>query len=361
MIAFPQFWLAMFLLSPAPPQNPPEVAPTSPPTPAKKSSQTSSTAPAPKFPLLIPSTSASTSSPPAPRASRPRRVKDEDKEHHDSSSAPTPGASRPRRVKGDDKEHHDSSSPPVRDAWRVRLPRASILTPLPPPASTYPPAPDPESAAPSSPASTPKSSLATSSVSATKPPPTSPTMSATKSAPTSPRMSATKPSPTSPSALTTKSSSAPTPGSVKPVNLIIPVEGGRPSDLHDTFYAARSGGRVHRAIDIMVPRGTPVLAARDGEIVRIGRNRLGGKIIYQLSDDKKLVFYYAHLDHYADDLRVGDYVRQGDVIAYVGNTGNAGPGNYHLHFSILIAGADPKKLWKGNSINPYPLLRRTKK
>jgi murein DD-endopeptidase MepM/ murein hydrolase activator NlpD len=131
--------------------------------------------------------------------------------------------------------------------------------------------------------------------------------------------------------------------------------------LHDTFYAARSGGRVHRAIDIIVPRGTPVLAASDGEIVRIGRNRLGGKIIYQLSDDKKMVFYYAHLDRYAAGLRVGDSVRQGDVIAYVGNTGNAGPGNYHLHFSILIAGADPKKLWKGNSINPYPILRRTKK
>jgi murein DD-endopeptidase MepM/ murein hydrolase activator NlpD len=158
-----------------------------------------------------------------------------------------------------------------------------------------------------------------------------------------------------------KSSSAPAPRSVKSVGLIIPVEGGHPSDLRDTFYAARSGGRVHRAIDIMVPRGTPVLAAADGEIVRIGRNRLGGKIIYQLSDDKKLVFYYAHLDRYAAGLRVGDYVRQGNVIAYVGNTGNAGPGNYHLHFSILVAGANPKKVWKGDSINPYPILRRTKK
>jgi len=157
-----------------------------------------------------------------------------------------------------------------------------------------------------------------------------------------------------------KSSSALTPRGVKLANLIIPVAGGRPNDLHDTFYAARSGGRVHRAIDIMVPHGTPVLAAADGEIVRIGRNRLGGKIVYQLSDDKKLVFYYAHLDHYANGLKVGDYVRQGNVIAYVGNTGNAGPGNYHLHFSILVAGADPKKAWKGNSINPYPILRRTK-
>src|SRR6266542_3810622 len=120
MIAFPQLWLAIYLLAPAPPQNPPEVSPASPPTSAKKSPQTSSPGPAPKFPVMIPSTSASKSSAPAPRASRPRRVKDDDKEHHDSTSTPTRGA------------------------WRVRLPRASILTPLPPPASTSPPAPDPE-------------------------------------------------------------------------------------------------------------------------------------------------------------------------------------------------------------------------
>jgi murein DD-endopeptidase MepM/ murein hydrolase activator NlpD len=144
--------------------------------------------------------------------------------------------------------------------------------------------------------------------------------------------------------------------------MIIPIAGGRLNDLHDSFSAARSGGRVHRAIDIMSPRGTPVVATADGEIIRIGRNRLGGKIIYQLSDDKKMVFYYAHLDHYADGLRVGDYVRQGGVIAYVGNTGNAGPGNYHLHFAVLTVKdpSNPKKLWKGATINPYPLLRRTK-
>src|SRR5262245_64434522 len=143
-------------------------------------------------------------------------------------------------------------------------------------------------------------------------------------------MSAAKSSPTSPSAPTTKSSSAPTSRSVKSAGLIIPVEGGRSSDLHDTFYAARSGGRVHRAIDIMVPRGTPVLAAADGEIVRIGRNRLGGKIIYQLSADEKLVFYYAHLDGYAARLRVRAYARQGNAIGHVGNTGHARPGNYPL-------------------------------
>jgi murein DD-endopeptidase MepM/ murein hydrolase activator NlpD len=132
------------------------------------------------------------------------------------------------------------------------------------------------------------------------------------------------------------------------------------NDLQDTFFAARSGGRVHRAIDIIVPRGTPVLAATDGEIVRIGRNRLGGKIIYQMSDDKKMVYYYAHLDRYAAGLKVGDYAQQGDVIGYVGNTGNAGPGNYHLHFSISVV-TDPKKLWRGKTVNPYTVLRRAGK
>jgi murein DD-endopeptidase MepM/ murein hydrolase activator NlpD len=145
-------------------------------------------------------------------------------------------------------------------------------------------------------------------------------------------------------------------------SLIIPIKGGSQKDLHDSFTAARSGGRIHRAIDIMSPRGTPVLATSDGEIVRIGRNRLGGKIIYQLSGDKKLAFYYAHLDRYASGLQVGDYVRQGDVIGYVGDTGNARPGNYHLHFSILIVKdpTKPKRIWKGAPINPYPLLRQTK-
>jgi murein DD-endopeptidase MepM/ murein hydrolase activator NlpD len=159
-----------------------------------------------------------------------------------------------------------------------------------------------------------------------------------------------------------KSYSAPTTRGVKLTSLIIPVAGGRLNDLHDSFSAARSGGRVHRAIDIMSPRGTPVLAASDGEIVRVGRNRLGGKIIYQLSADKKMVFYYAHLDRYANGLSVGNYVKQGDIIGFVGNTGNAGPGNYHLHFSILTVTdpSNPKKLWKGGPINPYPLLRRTK-
>jgi murein DD-endopeptidase MepM/ murein hydrolase activator NlpD len=140
------------------------------------------------------------------------------------------------------------------------------------------------------------------------------------------------------------------------MNLIIPVEGVRPNELRDSFNAGRSGGRVHHAIDIMAPHETPVLAATNGEIVRLSYNKLGGITIYQMSGDKKTVFYYAHLDGYAEGLSKGERVRQGDVIGYVGCTGNAGPGNYHLHFSIWNV-TDPKRIWKGEDINPYPILR----
>ena len=154
----------------------------------------------------------------------------------------------------------------------------------------------------------------------------------------------------------TPTSSSPTPEDGNTLNLIIPVEGIDPDDLRDTFNASRSGGRTHRAIDIMATCGTPVLAAIDGEIIRIVHNTRGGNTIYQMSDDRKLVFYYAHLDRYADDLAKGQYARQGDVIGYVGDTGNAGAGNCHLHFSIWAV-TDQKKYWEGDNINPYPILR----
>jgi murein DD-endopeptidase MepM/ murein hydrolase activator NlpD len=152
------------------------------------------------------------------------------------------------------------------------------------------------------------------------------------------------------------SSSSPSSGAGYSINLIIPVEGVRPDNLRDSFDAVRSGGRLHRAIDIIAPRGTPVLAAADGEIIRLSYNAAGGVTIYQMSDDKKLIFYYAHLDGYADDLSPGDYARQGDVIGYVGNTGNAAAGKCHLHFSIWAI-TDQKKYWTGDNINPYPILR----
>lgn len=140
------------------------------------------------------------------------------------------------------------------------------------------------------------------------------------------------------------------------VNLIIPVAGVRPEQLLDTFDDARSEGRVHDAIDIPAAAETPVLAAADGKILKLFNSERGGTTIYQLSADEKLVFYYAHLSRYADGLAEGDIVKQSQVIAYVGDTGNAGAGNFHLHFSIAVV-SDPKRYWGGANINPYPLLQ----
>ena len=140
------------------------------------------------------------------------------------------------------------------------------------------------------------------------------------------------------------------------VTLIVPVAGVRPDQLQDTYSDARSEGRTHDAIDIMAPAETPVIAAADGKIIKLFQSERGGTTIYQLSADQQFVYYYAHLSHYADGLTAGRDVRQGEVIAYVGDTGNAGAGNYHLHFSIAIV-SDPKRYWEGTNINPYPLLQ----
>ncbi len=139
--------------------------------------------------------------------------------------------------------------------------------------------------------------------------------------------------------------------------LLIPVAGVRPEELRDTFQESRAAGRTHDAIDIPAPRGTPVLAASDGRVVKLWQSVPGGTTIYQLDPDNTTVYYYAHLDRYADGLAEGHFARRGEIIAYVGDTGNAGAGNYHLHFSVLII-TDPKRYWDGANVNPYPLLKR---
>ena len=142
-----------------------------------------------------------------------------------------------------------------------------------------------------------------------------------------------------------------------PPNLVIPVTGVRPDQLRDTFSDARAEGRVHDAIDIPAPLGTPVVAAADGTIVKLFHSDRGGTTIYQLSTDSRFIFYYAHLDRYAEGLAEGHLAKQGETIAYVGDSGNAGAGNYHLHFSVALT-SDPKKYWQGVNINPYPLLKK---
>lgn len=156
---------------------------------------------------------------------------------------------------------------------------------------------------------------------------------------------------------TPAASDSPQQNFVGTIDLLIPVVGVRPDQLMDTFADARSDGRVHDAIDIPAAAGTPVVATADGRVLKLFQSERGGTTIYQLSHDEKLVFYYAHLQRYADGLAEGTYVKRGDVIAYVGDTGNAGAGNYHLHFSIAVVN-DPKRYWHGTNINPFPLLRR---
>jgi murein DD-endopeptidase MepM/ murein hydrolase activator NlpD len=145
--------------------------------------------------------------------------------------------------------------------------------------------------------------------------------------------------------------------SAPPEALLIPVAGVKRKDLQDTYTQSRSGGRVHNAIDIIAPEGTPVVAVADGTIAKLFDSQMGGITVYQWSADKKFVYYYAHLQRRADGLQEKAVVKRGQLIGYVGDSGNAGTGNFHLHFSITVP-ADSTRHWDGEEINPYPVLIR---
>jgi murein DD-endopeptidase MepM/ murein hydrolase activator NlpD len=138
--------------------------------------------------------------------------------------------------------------------------------------------------------------------------------------------------------------------------LMIPVVGIRREQLQDTFNDSRSEGRVHNAMDIMAPLGTPVVAVADGEIAKFFDSERGGITIYQYSRDRRYVYYYAHLQKRADNLKEKDFVRRGTIIGYVGDTGNSGAGNYHLHFTVTSI-AEGQSIFEGTDVNPYPLLK----
>jgi len=139
--------------------------------------------------------------------------------------------------------------------------------------------------------------------------------------------------------------------------LLIPVVGVTASQLQDTFSQSRSEGRRHDAIDIIAPQGTQVLATTDGSILKLFRSDRGGITLYELDPSGKYVYYYAHLLGYADGVTEGKQLRRGEVIGYVGDTGNAAPGQFHLHFAILKT-QSPRKWSGGDPINPFPLLTR---
>ena len=141
-------------------------------------------------------------------------------------------------------------------------------------------------------------------------------------------------------------------------NLGLPLAGLRSSNILDTFNQARGAGeRKHEAVDIMAPRGTPVLAITTGPVKKLFLSKPGGLTVYQFDRDDVYCFYYAHLDRYATGIAEGVVLRRGDVLGYVGSTGNANPGNPHLHLAIFHLGPE-KKWWQGTPINPYPILQR---
>lgn len=141
--------------------------------------------------------------------------------------------------------------------------------------------------------------------------------------------------------------------------LIMPVAGVEPGELRDTFAQLRAAGRRHEAIDIGAPRESPVVAVTDGVVLRLTEHDSGGITLYLLAPDGRTLFYYAHLARYADGVHGGLAVRQGAVIGYVGDTGNAGAGNYHLHFEVMHT-TDPQGYWAARPLNPYPLLKRAR-
>lgn len=140
--------------------------------------------------------------------------------------------------------------------------------------------------------------------------------------------------------------------------VVIPVLGVQAHQLKDTYSQARGRGRTHNALDILAPRNTPVIAAVDGKIRKLFFSKAGGITVYQFDEAEELVYYYAHLERYADGLKEGQFVRQGEVIGYVGTTGNAPAGTPHLHFAIETLTAE-KLWWKATPLNPYPILTGT--
>jgi peptidoglycan LD-endopeptidase LytH len=139
-------------------------------------------------------------------------------------------------------------------------------------------------------------------------------------------------------------------------HLLLPVQGIRREELRDSFSEGRTG-HTHEAIDILAPRNTPVLAVEEGKLAKLFWSQRGGKTIYQFDPSATYAYYYAHLERYADGLHEGDLLHRGQVIGYVGTSGNAPPETPHLHFSIFLLTPE-KHWWQGTPINPYPVFRQ---
>lgn len=148
----------------------------------------------------------------------------------------------------------------------------------------------------------------------------------------------------------------PPPADLQLRELQLPVRGIAAEELLDTFDDPRGTRRTHEAIDIMAPTGTPVVAVEGGRIAKLFESRQGGLTIYQFDPTERYTYYYAHLDRYAPGLQENARVRRGQVLGYVGSTGNADSAAPHLHFAIFELGPE-KNWWQGTPVNPFPVLR----
>ncbi len=138
-------------------------------------------------------------------------------------------------------------------------------------------------------------------------------------------------------------------------SLGMPLAGLDPRTLQSNFPDVR-GGQAHEALDIVAPRGAPVLAVAEGNVVKLFTSKPGGLTVYQFDNSRMWCFYYAHLDRYAPGLKEGTLLRKGDVLGYVGSTGNASPDAPHLHFAVFQLGPE-KNWWQGTAVDPMPLLK----
>jgi len=138
--------------------------------------------------------------------------------------------------------------------------------------------------------------------------------------------------------------------------LQMPIDGANPEVLKGQFYGARTG-HPHEAVDIMAARNAPVHAVQNGTIAKLFFSKGGGgNTIYEFDLSGVYAYYYAHLERYADGLREGQHVVSGQVIAYVGTSGNAPPNAPHLHFAIFEL-TPARHWWEGKAIDPYPFFK----
>lgn len=143
-------------------------------------------------------------------------------------------------------------------------------------------------------------------------------------------------------------------------HIIVPIAGIPAAKLPDTFNEMRGGTRRHEALDIMSPRNTPVHSVDDGSVIKLFTSKAGGITVYATDPTGHFIYYYAHLDHYAPGLREGQPLKRGDVIGYVGSTGDASADAPHLHFAIALSN-NVKEWWKGTPVDPTPVLQAAAK